>query len=658
MAIFKHKGVWVHPSTVGPTVGARHARPRPRCQEHGGNVDESAGLDVGQAILAFNFVDRLNNEMVRHYLPMVDNTVGKELGLKHRASRLATPEPAAGAQPAPPQPEHEESAASSSGAAHAASGVGASLGGRLSRVGSSDIAAESSPDMHLGGGGHGRPSAVGSRAASAVACSPEEEASRARGMGSGHSPGELGIGLEEDAAGWARQAVGDTVGDNSVAGRLGSVTELEGSEGLAAPKGVVRRPVGTTALHPGWPPTSESAASSSCGPRIGRLRTAESFAESGFLQQGSEACPRPPNSAPAAMGPGLSVMQASAESALDWTRLLCRPPPPPPDPDDPASSCASTLAVYGPGASRILKPGVHSKVLARRRPRQGLEGRQPSSLHGVAEPPRTARGRLEGCAEASLGGANSPKGTLRGALPGGSAGGSALPPSSASAADGEKRPSTLAPVVGAQAGAERASGASSEVRGSIVNAANRPSVARHSSSSNASGVGEAESSVPWPPGRSAPSSDHIENIVAATLRGDTPAGPEGNMQFVRRTRRMTNAVCPFLHEPMDRSTSVDLQCGHRFALSRLTAARRAADLCYNAGFARKDALICPLCGDQAGFNTPNDSNLLTTYSCDAAAYLGDLRRDWQQPLQLPMHSWMLGREAVERRSRGPLPRRA
>jgi len=108
---------------------------------------------------------------------------------------------------------------------------------------------------------------------------------------------------------------------------------------------------------------------------------------------------------------------------------------------------------------------------------------------------------------------------------------------------------------------------------------------------------------------------------------------------------MTNAMCPFLHEPMDRSTSVDLRCGHRFALSRLQAARRAADLCYAAGFARKDALICPLCGDQASFNTPGASKTLTTYSSDAAAYLGDLRRDWQQPVQLPVHSWMLGREA-------------
>merc|ERR1712217_756037 len=97
-------------------------------------------------------------------------------------------------------------------------------------------------------------------------------------------------------------------------------------------------------------------------------------------------------------------------------------------------------------------------------------------------------------------------------------------------------------------------------------------------------------------------------------------------------------MCPFSHEPMDSASAVDLRCGHRFALVRLGAAHHAAQLCCAAGFAQKDALICPLCGDQAGTSKPGAGKILTTYSANTDAYLGDLRKDWQKPLQLPMQA--------------------
>merc|ERR1719343_1409541 len=99
-------------------------------------------------------------------------------------------------------------------------------------------------------------------------------------------------------------------------------------------------------------------------------------------------------------------------------------------------------------------------------------------------------------------------------------------------------------------------------------------------------------------------------------------------------KRPANETCPFSHEPMEEATSIDLRCGHRFALARLGAARRAAELCCAAGFARKDALICPLCGDEAIAKT-GTGKTLTTYSADTDAYLGDLRKDYQEPLRLP-----------------------
>jgi len=88
---------------------------------------------------------------------------------------------------------------------------------------------------------------------------------------------------------------------------------------------------------------------------------------------------------------------------------------------------------------------------------------------------------------------------------------------------------------------------------------------------------------------------------------------------------------------MDAASSVELRCGHRFALAHLGAARRAAQRCSTAGFAEEDALICPLCGDQAITSkpVPGVGKTLTAYSSDTDAYLGDLRKDYQQPLRLP-----------------------
>jgi len=81
-------------------------------------------------------------------------------------------------------------------------------------------------------------------------------------------------------------------------------------------------------------------------------------------------------------------------------------------------------------------------------------------------------------------------------------------------------------------------------------------------------------------------------------------------------------------ESKDSSIDVDLRCGHRFPLAKLEAARRAAEACRAAGLAQPDALVCPLCGDQGG-------SMQTVYSSHTDAYMGDLRRDWQQPLRLP-----------------------
>lgn len=135
---------------------------------------------------------------------------------------------------------------------------------------------------------------------------------------------------------------------------------------------------------------------------------------------------------------------------------------------------------------------------------------------------------------------------------------------------------------------------------------------------------------PWPPRR--PSPNENEDLTSFDLL----QGALRRTQAIRGGPKVAkNAECPFLHEPMESSSAVDLRCGHRFALVRLGAARRAAQLCCAAGYAQQDALICPLCGDQAGTRQPGAEQTLTTYSTNADAYIGDFRRDWQMPLQLP-----------------------
>merc|ERR1712217_405605 len=63
---------------------------------------------------------------------------------------------------------------------------------------------------------------------------------------------------------------------------------------------------------------------------------------------------------------------------------------------------------------------------------------------------------------------------------------------------------------------------------------------------------------------------------------------------------------------------------------------KSAQSCYTSGFAQKDALICPLCGDQDDASKPGAGKVLTTYSTNTEAYLGELRKDWQLPLTLPL----------------------
>jgi hypothetical protein len=127
--------------------------------------------------------------------------------------------------------------------------------------------------------------------------------------------------------------------------------------------------------------------------------------------------------------------------------------------------------------------------------------------------------------------------------------------------------------------------------------------------------------------------DNFEQLVTMHLQGGTTSSRAKGKPKERAYSE--NTCCPFSEEDMDSTATVDLRCGHRFSLAQLSTARLGPTICSSAGFALRDALICPLCGDQ-DITTMPGRRMLTCYSTDTDAYLGELRKDWQRPLHLPM----------------------
>lgn len=105
--------------------------------------------------------------------------------------------------------------------------------------------------------------------------------------------------------------------------------------------------------------------------------------------------------------------------------------------------------------------------------------------------------------------------------------------------------------------------------------------------------------------------------------------------FVEHARSTENANCPFSHEPLDSASSVVLRCGHRFAVHCMHMARQAAATCAKANFGAKDALVCPLCGDMDDTCISGAQHKVITYSPSPGAYMMGIRKDWQMPLRGP-----------------------
>jgi hypothetical protein len=138
----------------------------------------------------------------------------------------------------------------------------------------------------------------------------------------------------------------------------------------------------------------------------------------------------------------------------------------------------------------------------------------------------------------------------------------------------------------------------------------------------------------WPPRQPSMAGDTFVDFLSKNLQGE--AMPMRKDVEVEQSNFVVNEDCPFSHESLQSAMAVTLRCGHRFALEQLEIAKRGPAVCASAGFALKDALICPLCGDQDITTMPVASKILTCYSRNTDAYLRDSRKDYQKPLQLPM----------------------
>eukprot|EP00930_Biecheleria_cincta_P040956 TRINITY_DN28042_c0_g1_i1.p1 TRINITY_DN28042_c0_g1~~TRINITY_DN28042_c0_g1_i1.p1 ORF type:complete len:528 (+),score=91.20 TRINITY_DN28042_c0_g1_i1:94-1677(+) len=109
-------------------------------------------------------------------------------------------------------------------------------------------------------------------------------------------------------------------------------------------------------------------------------------------------------------------------------------------------------------------------------------------------------------------------------------------------------------------------------------------------------------------------------VVEQPLSAPSQSTVEGALSFTKRAA-----------DPDYAMAMVALKCGHRLALSRLSAAQKAAELVSGAGFAAQGMLICPFCGEQA---CPSHDGL-KAYSSSADEYVGELRKDYQVPLRMP-----------------------
>lgn len=643
--MFSHEGVWVRPASVGPSIAFRHAYNRsPPIEDHTGIIDPSAGMDLGHAILAFEFIDRINDDVFHHYLPLIDNTLGKELGLEHEPL-LWTPEPEVGTPSSQligeeepwgegestvscaeqleeftPSPYHGESSAS--GAFSASSPSSRATGSRASktRLGQAqEHTLEPSEDTELPrgcaieqGSVGASPLAItrpGSESVDISTTSNSRPPSQLWGPGgrtSSASPmppvNPASTDPEDDLVASDFDDVEARAISNCLDGNMCQTSLISGpTSGLL---------VASTAEAHVWPHACEVQPLTS---RSQKLRSVDSLPDpaptGAFNSMSSRLFSDSLTQGTLSTQHGMFSLPAASLNAL---------PAPDKDSHDPALVTAPRHAMYGAGGSRVRREGQLAELKARppRVPRPAREGSEGASLRRKTPQTCTAPGAC-GSGDCRVGSGQTD---------------AARPPGPAAIVRPRGRETRQS---------SRAVGGGGTTACPTPSPPDLPSVATAALRSPpfpapvVAAMSQEEEPSSWPPRVPSPAESRFEDLLAMHLQGGATQANGGWQAAERRTRR-ANSTCPFSHEQMDCASGLLLRCGHRFALEHLGVARRAGQLCCKAGFAQKDSLICPLCGDQDGTSKPGASKVLTAYSTSTDAYLGDLRRDWQKPLHLPI----------------------
>lgn len=711
---FSHKGAWVRPNTVAAEISAIHVHDRFRkIEDHAGYIDSTVAVDVAHSVLAFEFIDCINDDLLNYYLPQVDESIGKDLGLQHDANRLRM-------RPST-QPQRREQLSSIDGedvwssadrtiyeedcrqgaASRSLDGAGSSGGSLHEHTSGFDSrpswvsgTAEGSVDEdnaeHCSAFASPTPLTYVSEGDSQAnhtpadflldeqtylksACERNEEDRALSGFegyeddeycSDGQSTSlfwEQGASLAGTQSGASLPYLAGTQssaslaafsslelaarpespGDANVSDQLEDVSigEFLSSMNLSPSDDCDGR-FGTRSVEADvWPHACELLPKTSSLVRSNKLQAVDSIPSvpvKGVPEFDAAQTPSAPT--PCTVGRRTLVAGIPVVLPREEVERIEKPPVL----DDPATLICPKSYIYSPGASRVRAPGQHHwerfrlqenharRAKALQKHAEVAAQARTRSVKSVVASPASPRQSKKLGARASLKAVLPMLHALERMRPGTS---SVVPATSSSASSARisQRMSMFTESIG-DLEAGKASTIDNAALHGIGNVASYP---RNVLAGVPAHAGAREDEATWPPRMPSDDGESFEGFMTRHYQsGSTTA--RASCQSKERTEK--NTTCPFSHESMASSVALDLRCGHRFALARLDVARRGPPICASAGLAAKgaprDALVCPLCGDQDTTSTPVTSKMLTTYSTNTNAFIGDVRRDWRQPLRL------------------------
>lgn len=637
LPIFSHQGVWVRPSSVGSAIAPlQHLHAHP-IEEHACVIDGTVQLDTAHAILAFDFIDCINDDVLHHYLPMIDKTLSQDLGLNHNVHRLAVPnservqaESVGESYDCGYSESYEQSYDHSSSNEYGQ--VRATSGTPTKEQGSWVDSCDDPSEMHSRQSwweteqmdyteepycasdiqtprmsGEEVPAAILQRTCSQQ---PEDDSLKQE---LSQDPTTAGPSLDAPVLEESSSHSGSSPrGDEEMGSRndehKDSRREVGTLSSTKRPSKIVEQSYGgdflqietvNSAEAQVWPHACSIYPKCLSQTRSEKLRAVDSMPVRAFEFPDSKAGTPSQMESPFQTIRGEGWPMLGNDSSLRSPRVRRG--------HDPASITAPVASVYSPGASRVRGLGQWQRSGAKQNHLKNAKRRPKHGPPSMLDTSSTILPERED--------------------------------------DGLKAPGARRRSKDSKASIDAVQASGLE-RGNAV----------QGSASSATTSADAKSPSARKDEDPLMSNDSLGDLLSKNLQS-VPSKPPYDRSF-RELYSNANPTCPFSHDSLDSSVSITLRCGHRFALSQMEIARRGPSICASAGFASKDAVICPLCGDQDITTTPEGSKMLTTYSTNTAAYLGELRKDWQWnllPLQEPTGSLTKDSEDLARKCESFLP---